>query len=140
MKELQIGAKHTAFMTVEAKDTAEMMKSGTLQVLATPAVAALMEQAACELVQPFLEEGITTVGTEISLKHLKGSPVGADIRAEATLTEVDGRRYRFIIEAYDNQGLIATAEHTRFSVKTASFLSGVLLRKSTPDTPENVHF
>ncbi len=122
MKGLKIGAENTVSAKVTPKNTALAMQSGTLEVFATPSVSALMEKAACELVQPFLDEGITTVGTMISLEHISASPVGADITAKAVLTDVDGRKFSFDIFAYDNAGLIAQGKHERFSVKAEKFM------------------
>lgn len=122
MNELKIGSEHTASVKADSTNTALSMGSGTLNVFATPAVSALMEKAAYELVQPYLDEGITTVGTMISLEHISASPIGADITAKAILTGIDGRKYSFDIFAYDNAGLIAQGKHERFSVKTESFM------------------
>ncbi len=121
-KKPTIGTEHTVSTTVTEANTARAMGSGTLEVLATPAAAALMEQAACEMLQPYLDDGITTVGTMISLKHLSASPIGATVTAKATLTEIDGRRFGFTLTASDNAGLIAEGTHERFSVKSESFL------------------
>ena len=142
-KSLAVGAENTVSAKVTESVTAKSMGSGTLDVLATPAVSALMEKSAWELLQPYLEDGITTVGTMISIKHVSASPVGADITAKALLKEIDGRRFVFDISAYDNAGLIAEGTHERFSVKSESFMkkaaakSGGLSRESPPDTPES---
>jgi len=122
MKELITGTETTVKDTVSDRNTALTMGSGTLPVLATPAVAALMEQAACTMLTPYLPEGITTVGTELAIRHISASPIGADISATAVLTEIDGRCYRFDVKAFDNGGLIAEGTHTRFSVKSDSFV------------------
>ena len=81
-----------------------------------------MEKAAFELIQPYLDEGITTVGTMISLEHISASPIGAKITAKAVLSSFEGRKFCFDISAYDNAGLIAQGKHERFSVKTESFM------------------
>lgn len=122
MSELKIGMENTVSLKVGIADTAKEMESGTLEVLATPRVSALMEKAACELIQPYLDDGITTVGTMISVSHISASPTGADITAKAVLKEIDGRKYTFEISAYDNAGLIANGTHERFSVKISSFM------------------
>ncbi len=122
MNELKIGTENTVCFTVSQALTAFSMQSGTLEVLATPAVSAFMEKAACELVQPSLAEGMTTVGTMISLEHLSASPVGAEITAKAVLTAVDGRKYSFDIFAYDKAGLIAQGKHERFSIYAEKFM------------------
>ena len=122
MTELKIGMEYTVSAKVTQSNTALAMQSGTLEVFATPAVSALMEKAAFELVQPFLDESITTVGTMIFLEHVSASPIGADITAKAVLTDMNGRKFCFDIFAYDNAGLIAQGKHERFSVKIEKFM------------------
>ena len=122
MTELKIGMEYTVSAKVTQNNTALAMQSGTLEVFATPAVSALMEKAAFQLVQPCLDEGITTVGTMIFLEHVSASPIGADITAKAVLTDMNGRKFCFDIFAYDNAGLIAQGKHERFSVKIEKFM------------------
>lgn len=122
MTELKIGMEYTVSAKVTPSNTALAMQSGTLEVFATPAVSALMEKAAFQLVQPYLDEGITTVGTMIFLEHVSASPIGADITAKAVLTDMNGRKFCFDIFAYDNAGLIAQGKHERFSVKIEKFM------------------
>ncbi len=122
MSELTIGMTNEIQSKTDEEMLAVNVGSGTLKVLATPAVAALMEKAACEMVQPYLGEGITTVGTMISLDHISATPGGADIRAVAILTDAADRKYTFELEAYDNAGLIAKGKHERFAVKIDRFM------------------
>ena len=122
MNNLTTGMTNEVKAKADEKRLAVNMGSGTLRVLATPAVAALMEKAACELVQPYLPEGITSVGTAMSMDHLSATPCGAEIRAVAKLTEILDRKYCFDLEAYDNAGMIAKGTHTRFAVKTDRFM------------------
>lgn len=107
--------------TVTEKLTAKAVGSGTLLVYATPAVAALMEKAACELAQTMLDDVFTTVGTEINLKHLSPTPVGGEVEALAVLVKNEGRVFEFEITASDKSGVIATATHTRVSVNSEKF-------------------
>ncbi len=97
------------------------MGSGDLRVLATPAVVALMENAAAKLASQALEDGLTTVGCEISVSHSSPTPINSEVTARATLTELDGRLFRFKVEAFDKAGLIAEGVHTRVSVKADKF-------------------
>lgn len=117
------GLKHNSIMRVEEGNTAEFIGSGDMAVLATPAMVALMENAAMLAVALHLDEGETTVGSMISTSHLKPSKVGNIIEARAELIEVDGRRLEFKIEAYDGQTLIGEGTHTRFVVNREKFLS-----------------
>ena len=91
------GLKHQSVMRVVDGNTADYIGSGDMAVLATPAMVALMENAAMMAVAPHLAEGETTVGSMISTSHLKPSKVGATILASAELVEVDGRKLSFKI-------------------------------------------
>lgn len=107
---------------VEEENLACAMGSGSLMVLATPAVVALMENAAAELAQNELsDEEFTTVGTMISIEHTSPTPMGAEVTAKAILRKIDGRMFYFDVEAYDKKGLIAKGTHTRVSVKAEKF-------------------
>lgn len=119
---MEIGTTHEVKITVTDDVTAAKVKSGALKVFATPSMIALMEQAAAELCQGDLPEGCTSVGTAINVEHLAATACGAEVRAVATLTATDGRKYDFTVEAYDNAGLIGKGTHTRFSVKIDRFL------------------
>lgn len=108
--------------SVTPENTALAMGSGSLPVLATPALVAMMEHAAVNALQGRLPEGIDSVGVAIRVEHLAASPVGMTIRAEAVLTASDGRSYDFAIEAYDAKGLVGRATHRRATVKVDKFL------------------
>lgn len=125
------GLTHTSTLTVTDALTARAMGSGDLPVLATPAMTALMENAAMLAVAPHLPEGSTTVGGHIESSHLAPTPVGHTVAATATLTKVEGRKLTFTIEAHDGdtldaQGgpvLLGQGTHLRFIVDKARFLS-----------------
>ncbi len=109
-------------ITVTDANLACTMGSGSLKVLATPAVVAIMENAAASLAQSELENGeLTTVGTMICIEHTSPTPLGAEVTAKATLKNCDGRKFDFEVEAYDKKGLIAKGTHTRVSVKSEKF-------------------
>ena len=103
---MNIGEKHEVEIIVTEEITAKRMRSGSLPVLATPFMVALMEQAASELCDKYIEEGLSTVGTALNIQHLAPTAVGAKVRAVATVTEYDGRKICFDVEAYDEAGLI----------------------------------
>jgi fluoroacetyl-CoA thioesterase len=121
--DLQPGLRSKVEMTVAFKDTACAVASGLAEVFATPAMIALMENAAYTAVQPYLPEGYSTVGAEISAQHMSATPVGLKVWAEATLTQVEGRKLSFFIEAFDEVEKIGEAAHTRFIVDSARFLA-----------------
>ena len=107
---------------VEEENLACAMGSGSLMVLATPAVVALMENAAAELAQNELaDDELTTVGTMISIEHISPTPIAAEVTAKAILKKIDGRMFYFDVEAYDKKGLNAKGTHTRVRVKAEKF-------------------
>lgn len=117
----QIGETFELIKTVKEEHLARSLKSGCLGVLATPMLVAYLEEAALEMLEKDLPDGITTVGTALEVEHLSPTPVGAEVRAVATLIESDGRFFKFNVEAYDKLGLIAKGTHTRASVKAEKF-------------------
>ena len=120
---LETGIKCVKEEVVTEDLTAEIVGSGGLAVYATPAMIRLMEHAAWLSVEEHMEDGFTTVGTRMDVKHLKASPLGVCIKAEAELVEVDGRRLVFKVAAYDDKGLIGEGTHERFIVNTEKFMA-----------------
>ena len=119
---IEIGMKGEVQSFVEREDTAAEVGSGSLLVYATPCMLALMEGAACEAIAAALGESETTVGTELNIQHLSATPVGMDVRAEATVTAVEGRIITFEVEAFDEAGPIGKGTHKRALVSTQRFL------------------
>ena len=122
---ITIGQKGTAQTTVTEKNTAIAAGSGSLEVFATPMMVALMESAACDALAGALDEGSTSVGTEICVSHIAASPLGMGITAEATVTAVNGRMVTFDISASDGAGEIGRGTHTRAIVDEARFMARV---------------
>ncbi len=120
---MEIGLTHTSKLIVSEDKTARVVGSGDMEVLATPVMLALMENAAMLAVNDVLPEGSTTVGGHIDSSHLKPSKPGAEISAKATLIKIDGRKLFFKIEAFDGETLIGEGMHLRFIVDRNRFLS-----------------
>ena len=120
---MEIGLKYESQTVVSEANTAATLGSGDMAVFATPAMVALMENAAMLGVKESLPEGSATVGTQMNTSHIKASPLGATITASAELTAVDGRRLTFTVKAWDEKGVIGEGEHTRFIVDRERFLS-----------------
>lgn len=113
-------------MIVDMSDTANFYGSGNLDVFATPAMTALMENAAKNCVVQHLPNGFTTVGIEISVKHIRATPVGVKVRAEALLEKVEGKRLFFKVEAYDDLGKIGEGTHIRYIVNSEEFIKNII--------------
>ena len=120
---IQEGLTHTSQLTVTEAVTAIKMGSGDLPVLATPAMMALMENAAMLAVAPHLPEGSTTVGGHISASHIKPTPVGEIVTATATVTRVDGKKIEFDVKAHCGDILLGKGTHLRFIVDRDKFMS-----------------
>ncbi len=122
---IEKGLSARSTVTVGDHNTALAMGSGDLPVFATPAMVALMENAAMEAVLDFLPAGTTTVGSELTAMHIKPSPLGVEITATAVLTEVEGRKLTFNVGARDAEGMIGEGVHVRFIVDREKFLAKV---------------
>lgn len=120
---MEIGLKYQSRVVVSEDNTALKLGSGDMEVFATPAMIALMENAAMNAVAEHLDAGATTVGTMMRSSHVKASAVGANITAEAELVAVEGRRLCFVVKAWDEKGVIGEGEHERFIVDRERFLS-----------------
>ncbi len=120
---LQEGLQHTSQLTVDDTVTAIAMGSGNMPVLATPAMMALMENAAMLAVADHLPQGSTTVGGHIASSHLKPSRLGDTVTATATVTRIDGKKIEFKVEAHCGDTLLGEGTHLRFVVDQEKFMS-----------------
>jgi len=113
-------------MVVGDGDTARSLRSGSVDVLGTPRLVALCEEASCRAVDRALEDGMTTVGMKVGLDHLQPSVVGERVVAEAVLSKVEGRRLTFTVSASDHRGLVAVGKVQRVVVDVERFLAKTL--------------
>lgn len=123
--ESNVGAEYTVMLTVEAGDTALTIGSGDLEVLATPRMMALMEEAAMKCVAPLLDEATTTVGGHIESSHLRPSAVGSTVSATARLVKVEGKKLSFDIVAKQGDDIIGKGTHLRFAVNREKFMKSI---------------
>lgn len=128
MNNPEIGAKATRQLTVTKNQLASSVGSGTVDVFATPMVAALMEGAACDLAARYIEIFIQRLA-RICVQHLCPTAEGVTVTAEAELTKVDGRFFEFKLTATDNAGVIATGHTYSCECKKESFAKKALDRK-----------
>lgn len=127
---LNTGIKGKAEIKVSLEVTADKIGSGNLPVFATPSMVAIMEKAACESILPYLEEGLSTVGSMININHISATPIGMNVRSESELIDIEGKRLIFKVSAYDDTGLIGEGKHERIIIKEDKFLSKALSKKS----------
>jgi fluoroacetyl-CoA thioesterase len=121
INDIKPGLVGEADETVSKTRTASYYGSGLVAAYGTPAMIALMENAAVAALQRHLSPGQTSVGTEVCIKHLAATPVGMHVHARATVTAVDGRKITFLVEAWDDQEKIGEGAHTRFVADEARF-------------------
>mgnify|MGYP001772743448 CR=1 FL=1 len=122
---LRPGLKERRVFRVTDQHSAKFLGSGDVSVLSTPSMITFMEETCRRMVEGFLEEGDTTVGTRVDVSHLKPAPVGADVEVAAELIEVDGRRLKFRVEALWRDEKIGEGYHERFIVNRERFLSKI---------------
>lgn len=120
---LRAGQKGSVDLEVGEDDTAVALRSGSLLVLATPRVVALVEEASVVAVGSALEDGQTTVGMKVQLDHLAPTAVGRTVVAESTIEAINGRRISFQVSVTDDRGLVAVGRVTRVIVDVDRFMS-----------------
>jgi len=119
---LKTGIKGKQEMTVEEWMSAKALKSGGLEVFATPAMVAFCENTALESVREYLDEGTSTVGTKVNISHIAATPVGMKVICESELINIDRRKLVFSVTVYDEVEKIAEGEHERFIVDNEKFV------------------
>ena len=120
---LEAGIGGRAAVTVTSANTAQAMGSGTLEVFATPALAALAERTCWESVAPHLAPGQGTVGTKLSLEHTAPTPVGMHVTCDSELIAVEGRKLTFTVAMRDEKGPVGQGVHERVIINDAKFLA-----------------
>jgi fluoroacetyl-CoA thioesterase len=118
----ETGKRHYKEITTIDQQSAKAFGSGLVDVFATPAMIALMENTALDSIQSFIPEGFTTVGTEINVKHLKATPIGMKVTGESFIREVKYPKIVFEVHAWDEKGLIGIGTHTRVIIDEKQFM------------------
>ena len=126
---LSVGMTGEKREIVSGDNTAIKFGSGSVPVYATPAMIALMEGAAVNAIDPHLPEGMCTVGVDLQVRHMAATPVGLTVRAIAELTEIDGKRLVFSVNAFDAKEQIGTGTHERYVISTQRFLEKAEAKK-----------
>jgi fluoroacetyl-CoA thioesterase len=114
-----------AKLIVEETHTAKHLGSGGVEVLATPVMIALMEDAARSSVDFMLEQGQLSVGVNLNVSHVAATPVGMQVIARSELVIVEGRRLTFKVEAYDEREKIGEGTHVRAIINLNRFMARV---------------
>ena len=129
-KNLEVGLEYTYEKTVTSADTAAALGSGGIEVFSTPMMIALMEGAALKCVEDALESGLSTVGIHLDVKHLAATPDGMKVKATAKLIEIDRKKLKFEIVAYDEMVKIGEGVHSRYIIESEPFLKACEEKKN----------
>ena len=118
---IETGIKGREEVIVQEDLTAKHIGSGTVLVLATPMMIALMEKTCRLSVKPYLEPGQETVGTHVDVSHSSATPIGMKVWCESEVIDIDRRRITFKVAVYDESGLVGQGTHERFIIDEKKF-------------------
>ena len=122
MRQIPLGTKGTFALRVQPEHLANRFKDSILpQVLATPVMILIMENAALNAIRPFLDADESAVGTAVDVRHFAATPAGRDVTATAEVTKVDGKRIDFNVSASDGTEEIGSGTHQRIVIDLPSF-------------------
>ena len=119
--ELKVGLTHEIERQVTEDLSAQKVFPHVPNVYATRAMVGHFEEVCAEMVLPYLGEGEQTVGIGMKFTHTAATPIGMNVRFEAKLLEVDGRKLTFEVEGFDEMDEIGKATHERFIINADKF-------------------
>ena len=135
MRPIPLGARGTFSLRVKPEHLASRFKDPMLpNVLATPVMILIMENAALDAIRSYLDPSESAVGIAVDVRHLAATPVGHEVRAEVEVVKVEGRRVEFRVSARDESEEIGRGTHQRMVVDLAR-LNERLARKSPGTGP-----
>ena len=118
---MELGIKGRQESIVTQDKLASNVGSGLVKVYATAMMIALIEKAAVLSIEPFLDKGQGSVGTQVNVSHCYATPLGMKVYAETELIAIDRRKLTFKVAAYDERGLIGEGLHERFLIDMQKF-------------------
>ena len=129
---MEVGIKGDCSFVVTKDMLATAVGSGTVEVFATPAMIARMEDTATRSVMPYLDEGQATVGTHVDVRHLDATPEGmkVSIHTESVEINANGKFLTFTVEARDEHGVIGSGIHERAIINVSRFMEKVNKKKN----------
>lgn len=131
MRPIPLGARGTSILRVQPEHLADRFKDAILpQVLATPVMILIMENAALNAIRPFLDSGESAVGTAVDVQHLAATPVGHEVCATAEVVNVEGKRVDFKVSASDGIEEIGSGTHQRIVINLRSFNERLAKKRS----------
>ena len=101
---------------------ASSIKSGNVDVFATPYMIALMELTCANSIKNKLAANQSSVGILVNITHTSATPLGMKVWCDAKLIKIDGRKLLFEVVAHDEYGVIGNGTHERFIIDNEKFL------------------
>lgn len=129
MPPIPIGLQGKSSFVVTNENAISFLGHEGARVLATPWMIMYMEMTCRDAVKPFLSDAQDTVGTQVTVAHLAGSPIGVEAHFEAEVIRVEGRRVTFRVAAWDAAGKIGEGTHERAVIDIARFAERIRERK-----------
>jgi predicted thioesterase len=121
-------AEHTELVTSQI--AIDFLGNESARVLGTPWLVMLLEMTSRNAIQPLLEAGYDSVGSEVCVKHLAATPMGMTVTFRAEVIEVADRRVRFRVEAFDEKEKVAEGTHERFVIHVDRFASRIVAKRA----------
>jgi fluoroacetyl-CoA thioesterase len=118
---IEVGRTYQSQTRVEEWMTADKAGNRGVDVLSTPMLLQLVEEAAMQCVAPLLSDDELTLGTHVDLTHLSATPVGLIVRTEVEILKFDGRRIEFAFASFDEREKIAEGTHERYVTSREKF-------------------
>jgi predicted thioesterase len=122
---IDIGRSYRSQTRVEEWMTAEKAGNKGVDVLSTPMLLQLIEEAAVNCLAPILGQDEVTLGSHVDIEHLAPTPVGFIVRTEVEVIAIDGRRIQFAVAAFDEREKVAEGTHERYLVSLPKFLARI---------------
>jgi len=129
MNALTPGLKFEATHEVNDANAINFLGDGGPRVLATPALIMYLEMACRDLAKERLDAGFDSVGTHVDVKHLAATPIGMRVTCHSELLEVQDRRLRFRVEAFDAKEKVAEGFHERAVINVAKFAARIAAKR-----------
>ena len=118
---IKIGMSAERTLVVPADQTVGHFVAGMPMVFATPMMILQMELTSSDAIRQCLPPGWVTVGTEVNIKHLAASPVGATVRTTSKVIAVERRVIRFEVASFHGERKIGEGFHSRGLVNVENF-------------------
>jgi predicted thioesterase len=129
LKKVVPGLTGEVEMVVKEEDLVTHLGGFDADVLTTPRLVQLLEEAAIQAIKDCIPSDQMSLGAFVKIKHLSPTPLGMKVTAHALLREVDKNRLLFVVDAYDEVEKVAEGEHERILVRRERFLQNVEKKK-----------